>query len=74
MSLKFITFILLLATSQTINAQGSTSDWEVINLAFDNILAANPVALADAFLNIASGILPSNIVNRPTPPPTITAR
>ena len=50
--------LFLLASSQL--ACCAEADWEVLNLALDNINAANPSVVANSILNILSGFLPTN--------------
>lgn len=58
MSLKLFT-ILLMIGSQSVYA--AEADWEVLNLALDNINAANPNVLANSILNIFSSFLPAEL-------------
>lgn len=52
--------------SQTTMA--AEADWEVLNMALDNINAANPTVLKNSILNILSGFLPVDTAVVPAAP------
>lgn len=57
MNFKLLSLLILASSQMTFCAE---ADWEVLNLALDNINAANPSVLGNSILNILSGFLPAN--------------
>jgi len=57
MNFKLLSLLVLASSQLTFAAE---ADWEVLNMAIDNINAANPSVLANSVLNILSGFLPAN--------------